>query len=81
VQMDIERGQRENDGDLMDSAMASFHNFLAAVVVSIPRAWVVNDAPASLDWRDPDSFDWLRGNRFTDLSNALGASRIAAEKN
>lgn len=40
---------------------------MAKVVVSVPRSWVVEDAPKNLDWSKAESFEWVDSDRMTAL--------------
>ena len=60
--------------DAFDEAMAAqdevfdeLQAYIARVLVSVPASWLVPDAPDDLEWSDPDSLDWLRGNAFSEL--------------
>jgi len=48
------------------------------VLVSVPDSWLVEDAPETIDWRDNESLDYIRG----DMSNALveAFARASAER-
>lgn len=66
----IRRGEEEADVDVMEQGFNEMQIFLAKIVVSVPRAWLVDSAPDEIDWSDPDSFDWMRGTRMSDLMRA-----------
>lgn len=44
-------------------------------VVSIPREWLVDGAPADLDWSKPESLDWLQTIRIQELLEAAATAR------
>jgi hypothetical protein len=54
-----------------DEILAGFEAKLARVLVSVPRAWLVEEAPETLDWTDPTSLDWLKGPRMKALQAAM----------
>jgi len=45
--------------------------YICRVLVSVPRSWVVEDAPEDLNWSDPTSLDWLRSPSFSKLQDAM----------
>lgn len=62
------------DPDAAEEALATIRRVLATVVVSVPRAWLVTRAPEPLDWRDPESFRWLKS---THMEKLIAAWRVA----
>jgi len=66
----IRKGEAEADVETMQAGFEEMQAFLAKIVVSVPRSWLVSDAPEEIDWSDPDNFDWLRGSRMQDLMKA-----------
>lgn len=66
----IRKGEAEADVVTMEQGFNEMQQFLAKITVGVPRAWLVADAPEEIDWSDPDSFDYLRGNRMQDLMRA-----------
>jgi hypothetical protein len=45
--------------------------FMARVLISVPREWMLADAPEEVDWSHPDSFKWLQSQHFGDLRDAM----------
>lgn len=45
----------------------AFEKELAKLIVSVPRSWLVNDAPEEIDWSDVRSLEYIRGNKFGKL--------------
>jgi len=41
-------------------------------LVSMPRDWLVTSAPDNIDWSDPESLGYLRGNMSGALQEAFG---------
>lgn len=74
AQVMIGKAHAEGDVALMDEALAGMEHLLARAVLTVPRAWLVEDAPEVIDWRDPAAFDWLQGNRFSDLLTAMNTA-------
>lgn len=71
-------GQRAREGATaadMETLFAEMQAMLAKVVLSVPRSWLVKDAPEQLDWTDPASFDWLRADRMQQLQEMLADAR------
>jgi hypothetical protein len=83
AQVMINKAHTESDVAMMDDALAGMEHLLARATVSVLRSWLVDDAPAEIDWRDPKSFDWLQGQKFSDLITAMNveSSPQAASKN
>lgn len=81
LQASIARATETGNIDAMTEAFDAIQQYLAKVVVSVPGAWVVPDAPDTLDWTDPDSYDWLRSDRFQTLMEAMGAAQQASRGN
>lgn len=69
------RMQEAQTADAMEKAFGQIDAFLARVLVSVPRAWLVKDAPADLDWSDAESLNWIQGKKVGALMKALGAAR------
>jgi len=54
---------------------------LCEVLVSVPRGWLVLDAPDEIDWHNPDSLgQYLLESRIADLLNAMAEARNTREK-
>lgn len=78
-QMRLAQAQEARDIGGIETGYASLEQSLSRVVVSVPRDWLVDDAPVDIDWSDPASFNWLRGSRMTDLVKAFGEAQSPAE--
>jgi hypothetical protein len=78
-QIRLARAQEERDAVGLEAGFAGMERFLARAVVSVPRDWLVTDAPDALDWSDPASFDWLKSARMKDLMKALAEAQSPAE--
>lgn len=48
---------------------------LCEVLVSVPRDWLAEDAPAALDWRQAESLHWLLDVKFQPLIEAMAEAR------
>ncbi len=58
-----------DDPDEIEACLDEMDAFFAKFLVSVPRSWLVPDAPQALDWSDPDSLNWLQGDRWNDLAS------------
>lgn len=67
-------------GEEMEARVMEIQGFMAKYVTSVPRSWLVDDAPETLDWSEPESFDWLRQDKFFALLEQI-TSTAAATKN
>ena len=65
----------KNDVALMEQVFDEQQAALAKVLVSVPRDWLVPDAPEKLDWRDPASLDWVQEMRMDDIYTAMNEAR------
>ena len=83
MQMRLRQASADNNLDGLDMAFAGMENLLARVVTHIPREWLVKSAPEMLDWSQPTAFDYVRGNRMSDLIIAIGKAQSpeVTEKN
>lgn len=79
MQMRLRRASADNNLEGLDIAFAGMESLLARVVTHIPREWLIKSAPPTLDWSDPASFDFVRGNRMTDLIIAIGKAQSPEE--
>ena len=65
----------EDGLDQFDDLQDVLTEALAKWVVSVPALWLVAGAPDTLDWSNPVSFDWIRADKFQELSEAAVAAR------
>jgi len=80
MQVKVGEASQKNDAAAMMEAFDGLQKYLARVVVSIPREWLSEDAPDGLVWSDPNSFDWVGGDRFQDLLGAMSQAQTARKK-
>lgn len=59
----------------IDGLIARQEEMLAEVLVDVPREWLVENAPAKLNWSDRASLNWLVDDHYNDLLMALAAAR------
>lgn len=67
--------------DRMPELIAQQERLLADVLVSVPREWLVPDAPQNLDWSNPESLNWLQEIYYSDLLTALTNERSGVREN
>jgi len=79
MQTRMANAQSERDVAGLEAGFAGMEAFLARVVVSVPRDWLVASAPDNVNWKDPASFDWLRAARMKDLMSALAEAQSPEE--
>lgn len=75
AQMRVKGAAEAGDWERLEQGFAEMQQFLARVVVSIPREWLVKSAPADVDWSDPASFDLLRAKRMNDVLKLLNEAQ------
>ena len=59
----------------LDDMLATMEDVVAKRIVSLPRDWLVPDAPEAIDWQAPGAMDWIRADRLTELQNAAVEAR------
>ncbi len=55
----------------IDEAANEQEKLLAEVLVSVPREWLARSAPADLNWKDPESLNWVRPDYYGRLLNMV----------
>jgi len=72
----IEAHQKLNE--LIDESTS----LMAQVLVTVPREWLVAEAPDEIDWSNPDSIlDYVREDMSSELVLAVSVARNEAAKN
>lgn len=79
AQMKVKGAAADGDYERLEQGFDDMQQFLARVVVSIPRSWLVKSAPDAVDWSDPASFDLLRAKRMNDVLTLLNEAQEPAE--
>lgn len=74
----MQRGTRDADVETLEQGYETLQSYLARAVVSVPRTWLVDDAPGNLDWGDPASFDWVRSSMMGELIRQMGEAQAPA---
>lgn len=59
----------------LEDAMNAMYAMVCEHLISVPRGWLVSNAPEKLDWSKPESLDWIRQDKFEDLSAAALEAR------
>jgi len=50
-------------------------SFTSSVLVSVPRAYLVDGAPDQIDWANVESLSWIRQDKFQALQQMIGEAR------
>jgi hypothetical protein len=61
--------------DAYQAHMERIEAHICRVLVDVPRDWLMPDAPATLDWSQPDSLGWLRHDKFLQLRDDMAEAR------
>lgn len=61
------KAEMELDIEAFDQADADSCLHMSRVIVSMPRDWLIDDAPKKIVWSEAGSLDYLAGDRFTDF--------------
>lgn len=64
----------------VDALIDERDDLIAQVLVDVPRAWLISTAPAKIDWKDRASLEWIRADRFNDLTLALNEAQDTQKK-
>src|SRR5688572_18370393 len=70
LQARLKSAQASGDWQEIEACLNLTDAFFARFLVSVPRGWLVPNAPDTLDWSDPDSLNWLQADRYNDLAAA-----------
>lgn len=52
---------------------------LVQVLVDVPNAWLLADAPTPLDWSDVKSLDYIQADRYGEILERLRSRNIAGD--
>ena len=61
--------------DKFDAGVQELERLALAQVASVPRAWLVTNAPDDLTCEDDNWWDWLRADKLDELKNAAVEAR------
>lgn len=75
AQLRIRQAQAANDVAALEDGFAAIERFLARVVVSVPRGWLVEGAEAPASWAVPGAFDVLRSDAMQKLLMATNEAQ------
>ena len=70
LQARLKAAQASGDWQEIETCLNQTDAFFARFLVSVPRTWLVPNAPDTLDWSDADSLNWLQADRYNDLAAA-----------
>lgn len=59
--------QKEHMGEAIRAQGKIQANLMAQVLVSVPREWLLPDAPEVIDWCNPDNLDLIQVSHYADL--------------
>jgi hypothetical protein len=74
----VAEGKRLRDSSMMEEGFAVIEGFIARSLVSVPRSWLVKDAPEITDWSDANNLDYLQGVKMARLQQAFVEAKAAA---
>jgi len=76
IGMRIRKAREDNDADGFMSAMDQLNDYVAKVLVYVPREWVVKSAPETIDWSVPANLKaYIRADKFNMLQEAMGEEK------
>ena len=61
----------------MEALMDQIQGLLGSRIISLPRSWLVDDAPEDLDFSDPTALNWLNSEYFEQLVGFVAGQRAA----
>lgn len=67
LSMEAGKAQQAGDIEAVRKAQRGLRLLIARVVVSLPRSWLVKNAPESLAFDDPDTYRHLRRDKMQEL--------------
>lgn len=48
---------------------------ICKILKSVPKSWLVQDAPSEIDWTDEESLDYIQADRYAQLAQMVGDGR------
>jgi len=75
IQKKMNDAQASADPQTMIDAFAGMQTYICKALIDVPPSWIVKDAPASIDWSQGESLDWLRGDKFQPMIAAYYAAQ------
>lgn len=48
---------------------------ISKILKTVPKSWLLTDAPADIDWSDEESLDWIQVDRYTQLLKIVGEGK------
>lgn len=63
--------------DELDAMGDRQEQHIMKVVVSVPRAWMIEGAPDTVNWQDNAALRWLRSDKFLILLDAITEAQNA----
>lgn len=65
--------------DMLQTVADEQAALVCAVLVDVPRAWLIDGAPDDLDWDDPESLDWIRADKYQDILMQIQTGEAARQ--
>lgn len=78
--LDYERQAAKTAAEFL-AVWEKIQTILAEVIVSVPRSWLMDDAPPSLNFADPSAFDYLTREAMIELINLVSGAEEKKEPN
>mgnify|MGYP000851861100 FL=1 len=78
--LDYERQAAKTGAEFL-AVWEKIQTVLAEVIVSVPRSWLMDDAPASLNFADPSAFDYLTREAMVELISLVSGGEEKKEPN
>jgi hypothetical protein len=50
-------------------------DLICRILKSVPKTWLTDDAPADIDWSNPESLDYIQVDRYAQLLQLIGQNR------
>lgn len=75
MNLKLRKANDENDAQLMQEAHTGIDQYFAKCITHIPANWLVKDAPANLDWTNPESQNYILGSKIGDLRAEMAKAK------
>jgi hypothetical protein len=72
VQVQLAKAEAMED---INTIEAERDRLVVQVLKSVPRGWLVDDAPQVIDWASVDSLDYLLESRYAELFDVMNEAR------
>jgi hypothetical protein len=48
---------------------------ISRILKSVPKSWLISDAPEGIDWSNPENLDYIQVDRYAQLLQTIGQNR------